>query len=32
VISIAKTGIVFMDYSTRKLVNVPRSILAIVGK
>ncbi|MEH6503890.1 MAG: thioesterase family protein [Cycloclasticus sp.] len=32
VISIAKTGIVFMDYSSRKLVNVPQSILAIVGK
>ena len=30
-IAIAKTGIVFMDYSTRKLVDVPKVFLKIAG-
>jgi len=30
-IAIAKTGIVFMDYSTRKLVDVPDAFLKIAG-
>ena len=32
IIAIAKTGIVFMDYASRKLVNVPQSFLSIAGK
>tara|TARA_R110002096_G_scaffold168798_9_gene340106 strand:+ start:4477 stop:4902 length:426 start_codon:yes stop_codon:yes gene_type:complete len=31
VVAIAKTGIVFMDYSTRKLVDVPQSFLNIAA-
>lgn len=30
-IAIAKTGIVFMDYATRKLVDVPKVFLKIAG-
>ncbi|RLA21479.1 MAG: thioesterase [Gammaproteobacteria bacterium] len=31
-VAIAKTGIVFMNYQTRKLVSVPKSFLKIAGK